>query len=121
MIGRRCTLFALSILLILIVGVNVYFIRIIVENSSSQKKLPELKTKQDTLTSSWTNEKKSKLKRMVDDIDIKIKENIRLLPSKYFKQNTSYVLVLERLVAELKVMSINVREDIWNLPNNHVS
>ncbi|XP_020279625.1 glycosaminoglycan xylosylkinase isoform X2 [Pseudomyrmex gracilis] len=119
MIGRRCTLFALSILLILIVGVNVYFIRIIVENSSSQKKLPELKTKQDTLTSSWTNEKKSKLKRMVDDIDIKIKENIRLLPSKYFKQNTSYVLVLERLVAELKVMSINVREDIWNLPNNH--
>lgn len=93
-----------------------------VENSSTQKKLPELKIKQDNIfTSSWTNEKKSKLRRMVDDIDNKIKENIRLLPSKYFKQNTSYVLVLERLMAELKVMSVNVREDIWNIPNNNVS
>lgn len=128
MIGRRCTLFALSILLILVLSVNIYFIRMIVESSSSHriyaKNLPEPKARQDSSTSSRSNrsEKDSQLqlKSNAKDISERIKEEIRTLPSKYFKQNTSYTLVLERLLAELTIMP-NAREDIWNIPNNNVS
>lgn len=124
MIGRRCALFALSILLILVLGVNVYFIRMIVDSASSQKtsrNLPEPKARQDPSTLR-SNEKDSQLqlKPILKDISERIKEQIRTLPSKYFKQNTSYALVLERLLAELRIMP-NVREDIWNIPNNNVS
>lgn len=128
MIGRRCAFFALSVLLILVLSVNVYFIRMIVESSSSSQRIysniPEPKTGQDSFTSLQSNEKdlqdQSQLRLIVKDFNEKIKEEIRTLPSKYFKQNTSYTLVLERLLAELKIMS-NVREDIWNIPNNNVS
>lgn len=124
MIGRRCALFALSILLILVLSVNIYFIRMIVEDSSSHKtkNLPEPKARQDPSTSSRSNEKDSQLqlRSIAKDIGERIKEEIRTLPSKYFKQNTSYTLVLERLLAELMIMP-NVREDIWNIPNNNVS
>lgn len=126
MIGRRCALFALSILLILVLSVNIYFIRMIVESSSSHriyaKNLPEPKARQDSSTSSRSNGKDSQLqlKSIVKDIGGRIKEEIRTLPSKYFKQNTSYTLVLERLLAELTIMP-NVRKDIWNIPNNNVS
>lgn len=129
MIGRRCAFFALSVLLILVLSVNIYFIRMIVESSSStqriySKNIPEPKAGQDPFTSLQSNEKdlqdQSQMRLIVKDINEKIKEDIRTLPSKYFKQNTSYTLVLERLLAELKIMS-NVREDIWNIPNNNVS
>lgn len=129
MIGRRCAFFALSVLLTLVLGVNVYFIRMIVESSSQRKtaysrNIPESKSKQDSFTSSRSNEKdlqdRPQLRLIAKDISEKIKEEIRTLPSKYFKQNTSYTLVLERLLAELRIMS-NVREDIWNIPNNNVS
>nr|XP_012228875.1 PREDICTED: glycosaminoglycan xylosylkinase [Linepithema humile]XP_012228876.1 PREDICTED: glycosaminoglycan xylosylkinase [Linepithema humile]XP_012228877.1 PREDICTED: glycosaminoglycan xylosylkinase [Linepithema humile] len=123
MIGRRCALFALSILLILVLSVNVYFIRMIVDSASSQKtssrNLPEPKARQDPSTLR-SNEKdpQPQLKPILKDISERIKEEIRTLPSKYFKQNTSYTLVLDRLLAELKIMP-NVREDIWNIPNNN--
>lgn len=125
MIGRRCALFALSILLILVLSVNLYFIRMIVESSSSHrqygKNFPEPKARQDLSTSRF-NDKDSQLqlRSIARDISEKVKEEIRTLPSKYFKQNTSYTLVLERLLAELTIMP-NVREDIWNIPNNNVS
>lgn len=132
MIGRRCAFLALSILLTLVLSVNVYFIRMIVESSSSSsqrkmaysRNIPEPKSRQDSFTSSRSNEKdvqdQPQLRLIAKDINEKIKEEIRTLPSKYFKQNTSYTLVLERLLTELKIMS-NVREDIWNIPNNNVS
>lgn len=124
MIGRRCVLFALSILLILVLSVNIYFIRMIVEDSSSHrtKNLLEPKARQDSSISSRSNEKDSQLqlRSITKDIGERIKEEIRTLPSKYFKQNTSYTLVMERLLAELTIMP-NVREDIWNIPNNNVS
>ena len=126
MIGRRCALFALSILLILVLSVNIYFIRMIVESSSSHrmyaKNLPEPKARQDPSTPSRSDEKdlQLQLKSIVKIIGEGIKKEIRSLPSKYFKQNTSYTIVLERLLAELTIMP-NVREDIWNIPNNNVS
>lgn len=129
MIGRRCAFFALSILLILVLSVNVYFIRMIVETSSTSRRiysrnLPEPKSGQDSFTSSRSNEKdlqdRPQLRSITKNISEKIKEEVRTLPSKYFKQNTSYTLVLERLLAELRIMP-NVREDIWNIPNNNVS
>ena len=126
MIGRRCALFALSILLILVLSVNIYFIRMIVESSSSHrmyaKNLPESKARQDPSMPSRSDEKDSQLqlKSIVKIIGEGIKEEIRSLPSKYFKQNTSYTIVLERLLAELTIMP-KVREDIWNIPNNNVS
>lgn len=126
MIGRRCVLFALSILLILVLSVNVYFIRMIVDSASAQKTssrnlLPEPKARQDPSTLR-SNDKDSQpqLKPILKDISERIKEEIRTLPSKYFKQNTSYTLVLDRLLAELRITP-NVREDIWNIPNNNVS
>lgn len=127
MIGRRCALFALGTLLILVLGVNIYFIRTIVDNSSQRiysRNLPvsEPKAKQDLPTSSRLNEKDSlpRLKPIARDISERIKEEIRTLPSKYFKQNTSYSLVLERLLAELRIMT-SARENIWNIPNTNVS
>lgn len=129
MIGRRCAFFALSILLILVLSVNIYFIRMIVETSSSSRRiysrnLPEPKSGQNSFMSTRFNEKnqqdRSQLRSIVKDISEKIKEEVRTLPSKYFKQNSSYTLVLERLLAELRIMP-NVREDIWNIPNNNVS
>ncbi|KAG5345218.1 XYLK xylosylkinase, partial [Acromyrmex charruanus] len=105
-------------------SVNIYFIRMIVESSSSHrmyaKNLPEPKTRQDPSTPSRFDEKDSQLqlKSIVKIIGEGIKEEIRSLPSKYFKQNTSYTIVLERLLAELTIMP-NVREDIWNIPNNN--
>lgn len=127
MIGRRCALFALGILLILVLSVNVYFIRTIVESSSQKtysKDLPVSvpKARQEFSTSSRPVEKNSHLllKSIAKDMSERIKEKIRTLPSKYFKQNTSYSLVLERLLAELRIMP-NIREDIWNIPNNNVS
>lgn len=127
MIGRRCAFFALSILLILVLSVNIYFIRMIVETSSSSRRiysrnLPEPKSGQNSFMSTRFNEKnqqdRSQLRSIVKDISEKIKEEVRTLPSKYFKQNSSYTLVLERLLAELRIMP-NVREDIWNIPNNN--
>ncbi|XP_011155255.1 glycosaminoglycan xylosylkinase [Harpegnathos saltator] len=125
MIDRRCALFALGTLLILVLGVNVYFIRTIVESSSQKiysKNLPVSvsKSRQDISTSSRPIERDSQLqlRPIAKDMGEKIREQIRTLPSKYFKQNTSYSLVLERLLAELRIMP-NVREDIWNIPNNN--
>lgn len=131
MIGRRCALFALGTLLILVLSVNVYFIRTIVESSSQKtysKDLPNLpvsvsvKIRQDLTTSSRPIEGDSqlRLRPIAKDMGERIREEIRTLPSKYFKQNTSYSLVLERLMAELRIMP-NIQEDIWNIPNNNVS
>lgn len=128
MIGRRCALFALGILLILVLGVNVYFIRTIVESSSQKiysKDLPVSvpKVRQDFSTSSrpiQEGDSHLRLRPIAKDLNERIREEIRTLPSKYFKQNTSYSLVLERLMTELRIMR-NVGEDIWNIPNNNVS
>jgi len=86
------------------------------------KNLPEPKARQDPSTPSRSDEKdlQLQLKSIVKIIGEGIKKEIRSLPSKYFKQNTSYTIVLERLLAELTIMP-NVREDIWNIPNNNVS
>jgi len=125
MIGRRCVLFALGILLILVLSMNVYFIRMMVESSFSQRtharSTLDLNARQDFSTLLRFNEKNSQqqLRPIIRDISEKLKEEIRTLPSKYFKQNTSYTLVLDRLLAELRIMS-DIREDIWNIPNNNV-
>ena len=50
----------------------------------------------------------------------KIKEEIQILPSRYFKQNVSYTVVMERLLTELKIMP-NVQKNIWSIPNSNVS
>ncbi|XP_032678630.1 glycosaminoglycan xylosylkinase [Odontomachus brunneus] len=125
MIGRRCALFALGTLLILVLSVNIYFIRTIVESSSQKtysKDLPVSvpKVRQDLTTSSQLIQRDSqlRLRPIIKDMSERIREEIRTLPSKYFKQNTSYSLVLERLMAELRIMP-NVQEDIWNIPNNN--
>ncbi|KAH0945353.1 hypothetical protein HN011_005383 [Eciton burchellii] len=122
MIGRRCILFALGILLILVLSMNVYFIRMMVESSFSRRiharSTLDLNARQDFSTLLRSNEKNSQLRPIIRDISEKLKEEIRTLPSKYFKQNTSYTLVLDRLLAELRIMS-NIREDIWNIPNNN--
>lgn len=51
------------------------------------------------------------------EVERKIKSEIRDLPSKYFKQNASYALLLERLMFELRTMP-NVQRDIWSISNN---
>ncbi|XP_033333638.1 glycosaminoglycan xylosylkinase [Megalopta genalis] len=123
MIGRRCALVALGGLLILVLSVNVYFIRMIVESSSqktSSKGMPvsQLKSEQEQLISNVEQNLEVPQKSVARDMARKIKEEIQTLPSKYFKQNNSYAIVLERLFAELKVTP-NVRENIWNIPNNN--
>ena len=59
-------------------------------------------------------------KSITRDIEEKIKAEMRTLPSKYFKQNSSYAILLDRLLIELRTMP-NVRDDLWNIPKNNVS
>ncbi|XP_031834279.1 glycosaminoglycan xylosylkinase isoform X1 [Nomia melanderi] len=123
MIGRRCALAALGGLLILVLSVNVYFIRMIVESSSqktSSKGMPvsQLKSEQEQLISYMEQNLEVSPKSFAKDMAKKIKGEIQTLPSRYFRQNTSYATVLERLLTELKITP-NVRENIWNIPNNN--
>ncbi|XP_047344059.1 glycosaminoglycan xylosylkinase [Vespa velutina] len=126
MIGRRCALFALGALLILVITANIYFIRIIVENSSQKSQFKNLPLIEEnyllghSASSLRRNENgRNFLQRSAGQgINERIKEEIEILPSKYFKQNTSYLIVLERLLSELKVMN-NEHEDIWSIPNNN--
>lgn len=125
MIGRRCALVALGGLLIFVLSVNVYFIRMIVESSpqkTSTKGMPvsQLKPEQEQSISQAEQNLPVPRKSVVKDMADKIKEEIQILPSKYFKQNASYAIVLERLLAELRIMP-NDHENIWNIPNNNVS
>lgn len=98
----------------------------IVESSSqktSSKGMPisQLKPEQEQLISQAGQNLQVSQKSVAKDMIKKIKEEIQLLPSRYFKQNTSYVIVLERLFTELKIMPNAVQKNIWSIPNNNVS
>lgn len=123
MIGRRCALFALGGLLILVLTVNIYFIRMIVENSpekSYSRNLPVSGEKSGNSIAAKAGEKKGVRRSMTREMEEKIKAEMRLLPSKYFKRNSSYAVLLDRLLAELRIMP-NAQKDIWSIPNNNVS
>lgn len=124
MIGRRCALLALGALLILVITVNIYFIRIIVENSSQKSQFKSLPLVEENYlqgpSSSLRKNENGRGSQKSEDIHAKIKEEIQMLSSKYFKQNTSYLIVLERLLSELKIMDNVVHEDIWSIPNNNM-
>lgn len=124
MIGRRCALIALGGLLILVLSVNLYFIRMIVESSSQKtsKGMPisQLKPEQEQLIFQAEQNLQASRKSVAKDMIKKIKEEIQILPSRYFKQNASYTVVMERLLTELKIMP-NVQKNIWSIPNSNVS
>lgn len=124
MIGRRCALIALGGLLILVLSVNLYFIRMIVESSSQKtsKGMPisQLKPEQEQLIFQAEQNLQVSRKSVAKDMIKKIKEEIQILSSKYFKQNASYTVVMERLLTELKIMP-NVQKNIWSIPNSNVS
>lgn len=80
----------------------------------------QLKPEQEELISQAEQNLQALQKSVAKSMANKIREEIQILPSRYFKQNTSYTIVLERLLTELKIMP-NVRENIWNIPNNNVS
>lgn len=121
MIGRRCAFVALGSLLVLVLTVNVYFIRIIVESSGQQSSprnnLPVIEPTfvQDELVSKMVE--RVPKQTLTQDMEEKVKAEMRMLPSKYFKQNSSYLTLLDRLLVELRTMR-NVQGDIWNIPNN---
>lgn len=137
MIGRRCALVALGGLLILVLTVNIYFILMIVDNSSDKlygrnspvanDKLQDNSYNNNKVNSdnnndvniNSNNDKSHEKKSLTHEIEEKIKAEMRLLPSKYFKRNSSYALLLDRLLAELKIMP-NTQDDIWSIPNNNV-
>lgn len=125
MIGRRCALVALGGLLILVLTVNVYFIRMIVENSSEKLYSGILsqsneKTKDENFIPMDNNKSLRNKKSMTREMEEKIKAEMRLLPSKYFKRNSTYVILLDRLLSELRTMP-NTQDDIWSIPNNNVN
>lgn len=132
MIGRRCALIALGGLLILVLTVNIYFVRMIVDSSPDNnnnnnnnkyytKSIPISNDKNNDNTQFKLNSRlKNNRKSITREIEEKIKAEMRLLPSKYFKRNNSYGLLIDRLLTELRIMP-NVQEDIWNIPNNNVS
>lgn len=125
MIGRRCALFALGGLLILVLTVNVYFIRMIVESSpekTDSRNLPvsDDKTNNDNNSAKTNDNTRTVKKSVATEMEERIKAEMRLLPSKYFKRNSSYAVLLDRLLTELKTMP-NVQDDIWSIPSNNVS
>lgn len=125
MIGRRCAMLALGGLLILVLTVNIYFIRMIVESSPDKgnlKNLPifEPKVSETEVSTKPKENIQRSQKSITRDMEEKIKAEMRTLPSKYFKQNSSYAILLDRLLIELRTMP-NVRDDLWNIPNNNVN
>lgn len=83
--------------------------------------ISQLKPEQEQLISQAEQNLQVSQKSVAKDMIKKIKEEIQLLPSRYFKQNTSYVIVLERLFTELRIMPNAVQKNIWSIPNNNVS
>lgn len=83
--------------------------------------ISQLKPEQEQLISLAEQNLQVSQKSVAKDMIKKIKEEIQLLPSRYFKQNTSYVIVLERLFSELRIMPNAVQKNIWSIPNNNVS
>ena len=126
MIGRRCALFALGGLLILVLTVNVYFIRMIVESSPEKTESRNLPVSDDKSSNNEENPGKTSennravKKSVATEMEERIKAEMRLLPSKYFKRNSSYAVLLDRLLTELRTMP-NVQDDIWSIPSNNVS
>ncbi|KAF7998008.1 hypothetical protein HCN44_009406 [Aphidius gifuensis] len=125
MIGRRCALFALGGLLLLVLTVNIYFVRMIVDNSLDNnnnnkyytKTLPIINIKNDNTKIKLNNRLKNNNRKIITkEIEDKIKSEMRLLPSKFFKKNNNYILLIDRLLNELKIMP-NVQKDIWSIPN----
>lgn len=83
--------------------------------------ISQLKPEQEQLISQAEQNLQVSQKSVAKDMIKKIKEEIQLLPSRYFKQNTSYVIVLERLFTELRIMPNAIQKNIWSIPNNNVS
>ncbi|XP_043275426.1 glycosaminoglycan xylosylkinase [Venturia canescens] len=123
MIGRRCALFALSGLLILVLTVNVYFIRMIVESSPEKTDSRNFPISDEKSNNDYTAAKPNDNTRgikttMLTEMEEKIKAEMRLLPSKYFRRNSTYIALLDRLLTELRTMP-NVQDDIWSIPSNN--
>ena len=81
----------------------------------------QLKPEQEQLISQAEQNLQVSQKSVAKDMIKKIREEIQILPSKYFKQNTSYAMVLERLLTELRIMPNAVQKNIWSIPNSNVS
>lgn len=99
MIDRKC-FYILTVLLIFVLTVNVYFIRIVVENLVEKTSPPVVFKK---ITS-------------IDSIGRKINQDVQNLPSKYFKQNLSYTDLLDDLLNELRIKK-NSLKNLWSIPN----
>lgn len=82
--------------------------------------ISQLKPEQEQLISQAEQNLQVSQKSVANDMIKKIKEEIQILPSRYFKQNASYTIVLERLLTELRIMP-NVQKNIWSIPNSNVS
>lgn len=124
MIGRRCALVALGGLLVLVLTVNIYFVRMIIEDSSQKvntKNPDETKADESQRQTSATDEKPKITKKASSSASyVKIKTQIKNLASIYFKPNSSHVSLVNRLLTELKILP-NEEENIWGIPHSNVS
>ncbi|XP_015521061.1 glycosaminoglycan xylosylkinase [Neodiprion lecontei] len=125
MIGRRCALIALGGLLVLVLTVNIYFVRMIIEDSPHKRntKYPENSDinkiqEQGAVVTKMKINKGSNVRTSSINAEKRIKLQMRTLPSKYFKPNANHTLLLDRLLAELKIVP-NVQEDIWVIPQRN--
>lgn len=80
--------------------------------------ISQLKPEQEQLIFQAEQNLQVSRKSVAKDMIKKIKEEIQILPSRYFKQNVSYTVVMERLLTELKIMP-NVQKNIWSIPNSN--
>ena len=115
MISRRCLLLALGGLFTLVLIVNVHFIRMIVESSSQpfENNLPVTRSKTNNSIHKNDELQSTKMKQMEENI----RNKVQTLPSKYYRINASYILILDQLFSELKTGNF-VQNDIWNVSNN---
>lgn len=125
MIGQRSVfVIALGGLLILVLTINMYFIRIILESSSQKTQLKSLpvplqsKIGKPGFTLRIVESNSPELHNAAFMNTAKeIQRQIGSLSPKYFMQNETYLLVLDRLMSELKIMT-NIKGNIWDLPNS---
>ncbi|XP_012253531.1 glycosaminoglycan xylosylkinase [Athalia rosae] len=121
MIGQRCALTTLGGFLLLVLTVNIYFVRMIIEDSPQKYNTKKLENSElRVIDRRGIADTKIKVNQVSNTAtsshraEERIRAEMKILPTNYLKQNSSHVLLLDRLLAELQIIP-HGQEDIWSI------
>ncbi|KAJ8683675.1 hypothetical protein QAD02_019467 [Eretmocerus hayati] len=106
MIFRRYLLLGVVGLLILGFVINYYFVQLLIENSKSISKLSKFSSSADGREIDFKSYTSSSRGDVLEFVQEKVLKEVRVLPSRYFKLDPDYKLILESIFSELEVREI---------------